>query len=67
MADAIREVGYEELYYRELPRLIALGFALSGDRELGRDLAQEALLRHSEVGEVGSMDTPGAWVRRLST
>lgn len=65
-ADAIREVGYEELYYRELPRLIALGFALSGDREVGRDLAQEALLRAFRGWrEVGSLDAPGAWVRRV--
>lgn len=37
--------GFEELFGREFPRLAGYCTGLVGDRELGRDLAQEALAR----------------------
>jgi RNA polymerase sigma-70 factor (ECF subfamily) len=46
--------------------LLALGATMIGDRELARDVVQEALLRaHLAWPEVARLDRPGAWVRRV--
>lgn len=57
---------FEALYRRELAPLIALATTLTGSRDLGADLAQEALARaYREWRTVATHDRPGAWVRRV--
>ncbi len=57
---------FEAFFRREQPKLVALGMAMSGDRETGRELAQEALIRaYRQWDKVRRYDQPGAWVRRV--
>ena len=57
---------FEMLYRQELSTLIALGASMTGSREIGADLAHEALARaFRDWRTVGSLDRPGAWVRRV--
>lgn len=54
------------MYRRELTPMIALGTTLTGSRDLGVDLAHEAMLRaYRAWPSVGAMERPGAWVRRV--
>ena len=58
--------GFERLYRQELAPLIALATTMTGNRETGADLAHEALARaYRDWRTVGSLDCPGAWVRRV--
>jgi RNA polymerase sigma-70 factor (ECF subfamily) len=58
---------FEEVYLRELPRVFALAYALSGSRWAAEDIAQDAfLVAHQQWGRVGGYDDPGAWVRRVA-
>ena len=46
--------------------MIALAVTMTGSRELGADLAHEALARaYRDWRTVGALDRPGAWVRRV--
>ena len=46
--------------------MIALGTSLTGSREAGVDLTHEAMLRaYRSWAKVGTMDRPGAWIRRV--
>lgn len=57
---------FEALYRRELAPLIALATTLTGSRDLGADLAQEALARaYRDWRTVATRDRPGAWIRRV--
>lgn len=57
---------FEELYRRELAPLIALATTLTGSRDVGADLAHEALARaYRDWRTVAGHDRPGAWVRRV--
>jgi RNA polymerase sigma-70 factor (ECF subfamily) len=57
---------FDELYRREIGSLRTLAAGLTGNRELAADLAHEAMLRaYRDWGKVGSLDRPGAWVRRV--
>jgi RNA polymerase sigma-70 factor, ECF subfamily len=57
---------FERLYRQELAPLIAVATSMTGDRELGADLAHEALARaYRDWRTVGSLERPGAWVRRV--
>lgn len=56
---------FEAFFRAEHPRLVAIGLALTGDREAGRDLAAEALSRAHRSWP--SLDNPSAWVRRVVT
>ena len=57
---------FERLYRQELPTLIALATTMTGSRDLGADLAHEALTRaYRDWRTVGALDRPGAWVRRV--
>jgi RNA polymerase sigma-70 factor (sigma-E family) len=52
---------------REHPRLVGLLGLLVGDRQLGEDLAQEALVRACRDWEkVRRLDRPGAWLHRVA-
>jgi RNA polymerase sigma-70 factor, ECF subfamily len=56
-----------DAYFRgEHQRLVALATVLCGDRELARDLAQEALVRtYTHWDEVARLERPGAWTRKV--
>lgn len=59
-------VGFEAFFRAEQPKLVALGLAMVGDREVARELAQEALVRaYRNWGSVAVYDAPGAWLRRV--
>jgi RNA polymerase sigma-70 factor, ECF subfamily len=57
---------FEDLYRREVRPMVALATSLTGSREVGTDLAHEAMLRaYRAWSKVGALDRPGAWVRRV--
>jgi RNA polymerase sigma-70 factor, ECF subfamily len=59
-------VGFDECFREHYSRLVALGASMSGSVEVGRDLAQETLLRASQRwDEVAGLEQPGAWLRRV--
>ena len=58
---------FDTFYRRELPAMVALAAAITGNTIAAEDLAQEALLRaYNRWDEVGAYDKPGAWVRRVT-
>lgn len=59
--------GFDAFYARELPRLVTILTAVTGDRMVAEELAQEALLRaHQRWNRISRYDQPGAWVRRVA-
>lgn len=57
---------FEAFYRSEVVALATLASALTGNRDTGADLAQEALLRaYRSWPTVGAYDRPGAWARRV--
>jgi RNA polymerase sigma-70 factor (ECF subfamily) len=57
---------FEPFFRREHPRLLATATALVGDREVARELVQEALLRtYNAWSRVSGLDRPGGWTRRV--
>jgi RNA polymerase sigma-70 factor (ECF subfamily) len=48
---------FEEFYATEYPAVVGLAYALSGNRWVAEDLAQEAFL--------AAYEQPGSWVRRV--
>ena len=67
--EPLRQVlGQFDAFYREGYRsLVALVYALTGNRWVAEDLAQEAFLRaHRDWSRVHVMDAPEAWVRRVA-
>ena len=57
---------FDEFYAREVGPVVGLAFVLSGSRVGAEDLAQEGFLAaYRNWQRVGSMDDPGAWVRRV--
>jgi len=68
MGQAELEVArFDDLYRREVVSIATLATALTGDRDIGTDIAQEALLRaYRSWSTVSTMDRPGAWVRRIA-
>lgn len=57
---------FDTCFREQFPKLVALGVAMSGSREIARELAQETMLRaHRRWDEVGSYDAPAAWLRRV--
>jgi RNA polymerase sigma-70 factor (ECF subfamily) len=59
---------FEECFREHFPRLVALGVAMSGSREVARDLAQETMVRaHANWAEIRHYDVPWAWLRRVMT
>jgi RNA polymerase sigma-70 factor (ECF subfamily) len=57
---------FDAFFRAEHRRLAALATALCGDRELGRDVAQEALTRaFRDWDRVGRLQQPGGWTRRV--
>jgi RNA polymerase sigma-70 factor (ECF subfamily) len=57
---------FDSFYSREFPRMVDIAHALSGSRMAAEDLAQEAMLiAYRRWDEVGALDRPGGWVRRV--
>jgi RNA polymerase sigma-70 factor, ECF subfamily len=62
------DAGFDALFDEQYPKLVALGAALSGSREIARELAQETMLRaYSQWNDVGRFDRPDAWLRKVMT
>ncbi len=59
---------FEGFYQREYLRVVALAYAISGDRSSAEDIAQDAFIAaHRHWDRIGRFDAPGAWVRRVAT
>ena len=57
---------YDELFRAMYPRLVAMGLAMSVERHVAQDLAQETLLRaYRHRAELHRYDSPAAWCRRV--
>ena len=57
---------FDRFYNREFPVMVNIAYAMSGSRMAAEDLAQEAMvIAYKQWSEVGSLDRPGAWVRRV--
>lgn len=66
--DVGTEIAFEAFFRVEHPKLVALGWALTGDADTAAELAQETLTRAYRVWEtVSEYDNPGGWVRRVLT
>ena len=57
---------FEEFYATEYPAVVGLAYALSGNRWVAEDLAQEAFLAaHRKWDRLAEYEQPGSWVRRV--
>jgi len=57
---------FEDFYARDFKPVVALAYALSGNRASAEDLAQEAFLAaHRRWDKVGRLVRRDAWVRRV--
>ena len=57
---------FAEFYRRQWRDVVGLGYVLTGDRWIAEELAQEGFAAACRKWDrVGSMDRPGAWVRRV--
>ncbi len=62
----IRET-FDAFYLREFPRMVALAAAVSGNRAIAEDLAQETMVQaHRNWSRIARYDKPGAWARRVT-
>ena len=58
---------YPAFYRREYPKMVAIAAAVTGNRAIAEDLAQEAMVRaHRHWDRVAGYERPGAWVRRVT-
>jgi RNA polymerase sigma-70 factor (ECF subfamily) len=58
---------FDRFYLREYPRMVALAYALSGNRWAAEEIAQEAFIRaHRSWRKIVGYDKPGAWLRRVT-
>lgn len=63
---ASERASFEDFYMKDYQSVVGLAYALSGNRWLAEDLAQEAFLAaHRNWPRVSAYDQPGAWVRRV--
>lgn len=54
-------------YRREYPKMVAIAAAVSGNRAIAEDIAQEAMIRaHRQWDSISAYERPGAWVRRVT-
>lgn len=57
---------FETLFRTEFARLVSLGVAQTGRRDVALELAQETMLRaHDHWHELATYDSPEAWCRRV--
>lgn len=58
---------FDRFFRLEQPKMVALAAVLTGVPEVGRDIAQDALLEAYRAWEtVSRLDAPGAWLRRVT-
>ena len=58
---------FPAFYRREYPNMVAIAAAVSGNRAIAEDIAQDAMLRaHRHWDRIASYERPGAWVRRAT-
>ncbi len=58
-------VEFDDLYRREYSSLRRTAFAICGSRSIAEEVVHDAFLTaHRKWDEVGSLDRPGAWLRR---
>jgi RNA polymerase sigma-70 factor, ECF subfamily len=66
VAQPVNDGGFERFYRAEWASVVRLAWALTGSRAIAEELAQDAFSSaHDRWHRVGSMDQPGAWVRRV--
>jgi RNA polymerase sigma-70 factor, ECF subfamily len=59
-------LGFDQLYAREYPALIAVATALSGQRFDSEDLVQDTMVRAlANWRKVQTLDRPGGWCHRV--
>lgn len=59
--------GFDELFRREYPAIVASARAILGDSDAARDVAQEAFIRlFVRWQRISRYDRPGAWVRLVA-
>jgi acetylornithine deacetylase/succinyl-diaminopimelate desuccinylase-like protein len=59
------DTDFDALFRTQFPRLVSLGVAKTGRRDVASDLAQETMLRaHRRWSDVSRFDAPGAWCRK---
>ena len=57
---------FDDLFRTAYPRLVAMGLAMSTERHVAQDLAQETLLRaYRRRDELATYDSPLAWCRHV--
>lgn len=60
------EEDFDSFYRREFRSAVGVAAALCGNLAAGEDIAQEAFVAaHRRWSEIGTYDSPGAWVRRV--
>lgn len=58
---------FEPFFRAEFARLVTAVAALTGSREVAKEIAQESMLRaYRDWARVSTMDIPEAWVRRVA-
>jgi RNA polymerase sigma-70 factor (ECF subfamily) len=66
MPDLWVPASFDSFYAKEFPRMVDIAYALSGSRLAAEDLAQDAMIAaHRQWDRIGTLDRPGAWVRRV--
>lgn len=64
--EVVLQSGFDALFVKEYPKLVALGLSMCGDREVARELAQETMIRaHARWADLEQYDEPAAWLRRV--
>lgn len=59
---------FDEFVSDRLPSLVRYAMALTGSRELGEDLVQEAMIKaHSKWRRISQLDRPDLYVKRILT
>lgn len=59
---------FDEFVIDRLPSLVRYAIALTGSRELGEDLVQEAMIKaHSKWRRISQLDRPDLYVKRIVT
>jgi RNA polymerase sigma-70 factor (ECF subfamily) len=65
-SEQLTQGSFADFYRREWRDVVGLGFVLTGDRFVAEELAQEGFVAACRRwDQVGDMDKPGAWVRRV--
>lgn len=60
------EVGFDELYRVEYPRLVRVAYALTGRLDLAEDLTQDAFAKaYTRWAKVAELESPGGYLRRM--